>query len=72
VVRENLTKIRTYWRIATVGGIHLLALFLRVFARAVLLQQLKVWSLLTVSTCFIRGQVLHKQTRWVRGIIFLF
>ena len=38
------------------GGTDLLAVLLGEFVLAVLLQQLNVWSLLTVSTCFIRGK----------------
>jgi hypothetical protein len=51
-----------------VGGTDRLAVLLGEFVLAVLLQQLNVWSLLTVSTCFIGGQVFHKKTNWVRGI----
>jgi hypothetical protein len=36
------------------------AVYSQEFSLAVLLQQLNVWSLQTVSTCFIRGQVFHK------------
>jgi len=47
------------------GGTDLLFVLLGEFALAVLLQQLNVWSLLTVSNCFIRRQVFHKKTSWV-------
>jgi len=43
------------------------AILLQGVALAMLLQVFLVWSLLTVKTCFIIGQVFQKQPSWVWG-----
>jgi hypothetical protein len=69
---ERNTNWRTGHRLKCHTGRYvILAVLLQEFALAVLLQHLNVWSLLTVSNCFIRGQVVHKKTSWVRGIILV-